>query len=380
GRIVLITAEEEPPYDRPTLSKEFMAGQAPRDWLPLHSADFYETWEIELYTGRRVERLRAEERVLAFEDGEELKFDRALLATGGTPRRLNVPGMDLEGCFLLRSLADGEAIASALEGAERAAIIGAGFIGMEVASSLRERGLEVHVVAREQVPLVRVFGEEIGRWLQGLHQEEGVLFHLGETAGEISGDGAVESVALSSGERIAADVVIVGVGVLPVVDYLNATGLVEDGAVPVDGTLKTRADDVWAAGDIAVVPEPDGDRSHRIEHWVVAESHGQHAARAMLGSDELYREAPFFWTRQCGVSLKYVGYPCTPERMVVRGDVQEGDFLAGYYVNGELRAAAGAGRPDDITAVAELLTAGQKVTPEAFADPETDLLGLLEEA
>ncbi len=372
GRILLITAEHHGPYDRPTLSKEFMSGEARPEWLPLRSPEFYEDWGIEILTDRRVTGLDPKERQFIFEDGEELSFDAALLATGAVPRGLDIPGAGLQGCFLLRSLADAQAIGEALEEAQTAVILGAGFIGMEVASGLRERDIEVHVVAPEQVPLVRVVGQKVGRWLRAQHEEEGVNFHLGTTAREVSGDGKVNGVTLEDGTEIGCDLVLIAVGVRPAVDYLGGTGLVEDGVVPVDERLLTRAEHIYAAGDIAAVPYPQTEGRYRTEHWIVAERQGQHAARAMLGSKTAYAEVPFFWTMQCGTSVKFVGFGGQVDQTVFRGDLDEGKFLAGYYRDGRLRAVCGAGRGREVLLAERLLRAGHNVPPEDFADISVD--------
>ncbi len=380
GRVVMITAEQHVPYDRPTLSKEFMSGEAPAKWLSLRSEEFYDRRDIELVMGRRVAKLDPEAMTITFEDGEELACHAVLLASGGVPRTLDLPGVDRNGVFTLRSRADAERIAEAAEDAETVVILGAGFIGMEVASSLRERGLEVHVVAPEQVPLVRVFGEEVGAWLQKRHEEDGVVFHLGTTAARISGDEGVDGVVLEDGAQLAADLVLLGVGIRPAVEFLEGTGLVVDGAVPVDETLQTQAHGIYAVGDIAVVPDPRSGEGCRVEHWIVAERQGRHAARAMLGHEAPYEEVPFFWTHQAGVSLKYVGYAPEWDRVVFRGDLQDGKFLAGYCAEGVLRAAAGVGRGTEILAVAEAMRRGGQIPPDAFADENWDLSRSVSEA
>ncbi len=379
GRLVMITAEPDRPYDRPTLSKEFLGGEAPKSWLPLHSEEFYELRKVELLTERRVTGLDPEGKTLTFRDGERLAFDKALLATGGVPRRLDVPGADFEDCFLLRSKADAQAIVEKLEEAEQVVVVGAGFIGMEAASALRERDIEVHVIAPEDVPMARLFGDEVGRWLHELHCSEGVFFHMGSTVEEFTGDDFLEGVRLSDGTSLSADVAIIGVGIRPATDYLEETGLLEDGAVPVDGTLQTEVEDIYAAGDIALVPLPGDGERRRVEHWVVAERQGQHAARAMLGEDSPYEELPFFWTMQHGVSLKYVGYGRGYDATALRGSIDDGEFIVGYYADGALNAASGAGPGADIITVAEVLQKGGSIEAESFEDEETDLSEFLPE-
>ncbi len=378
GRIVLITAEDDGPYDRPTLSKEFMSGEAKPEWLPLRSDEFYQNWGIELLTGRRVTGLDPDEKKLSFEDGEELQFDSALLATGAIPRTLDLPGAELQSCFALRSLADARAIGEALEETETAVMLGAGFIGMEVASGLRERDIEVHIVAPEDIPMERVFGPDVGSWIRARHEDKGVNFHTGTTAREISGDGEVTGVVLENGTEIECDMVLIAVGVDPAVHWLEGSGLVEDGVVPVDEHLMTRADGIYAAGDIAAIPYPQTEEPYRIEHWIVAERTGQHAARTMLGGTAAYAEVPFFWTMQCGTPVDFVGFGGKPDQTVLRGDLETGEFLAGYYRDGRLRAIAGAGRGREVLIVERLLWAEQNISPEDFADTNVsfeDMLG-----
>jgi len=377
GRILLLTAEADRPYDRPNLTKEYLTGEAKPEWMPLRSEKFYGLRQIELRTHARVTAVSPSERTVTLDGGEAVAFDALLLATGAAPRALDIPGMGLEGCFLLRSMADGRALTAAAAEASKAVVLGASFIGLEVAASLRQLGIEVHVVAPEAVPMARVFGERVGTRIQSLHEEQGVVFHLGQTAKEILGDGKVEAAAFSDGSRVDADLVVTGIGVVPVVDYLEGTGLVEDGAVPVDGRLRTKAEGIFAAGDIAVVPNARTGEPERIEHWVVAERQGQHAARAMLGSDAAYAEVPFFWTKQYDASIKYVGHARSYDRIAYRGDVDGGKFLAGYFQGGSLKAAASLGMGKEIIVLAEVLKAGTALSPEQLEHEATALAELL---
>ena len=376
GRILLVTAEPDRPYDRPNLSKDFLAGEAKPEWIPLRSEEFYAKQQIELLTNRRVASLDPGSRTIAFADGSTLRYDCALLATGGTPRTLSIPGATLEGSFVLRSLAHSKALIAAAEQARSAVVVGASFIGMEVAASLRQRGLEVHVVAPDPVPMARVFGDRVGRYIQQVHAAKGVVFHLGTTPAQIVGQRKVEAVVLSDGSRIAADLVVAGVGIQPAVAFLESAGIVEGGAIPVDGRLATKAPGVFAAGDIAVVPGHRTGEPQRVEHWVVAERQGQHAARAMLGSKAPYAEVPFFWTKQYDASVKYVGFARGFDRIVYRGNVEEGHFLAGYYQGQVLKAAAGLGMPREILVLGQILGAGAAISPEQLQDSSTDLFAI----
>jgi NADPH-dependent 2,4-dienoyl-CoA reductase/sulfur reductase-like enzyme/nitrite reductase/ring-hydroxylating ferredoxin subunit len=374
GRIVMMTSEKDPPYDRPNLSKEFMSGKAKPEWMPLRNAKFYQNQNIEVLTDTTVTSLDARRKTVSLNGGAAMSFDKALLATGGAPRTLPIPGADGEGCFNLRSFADARSILEAATGAKKAVLIGAGFIGMELASSLGERGLAVEVVAPEALPFAQLVGERVALYLKKRHQEKGVVFHLGATVRQISGARGAKAVILADATRLEADFVIFGTGVLPVVGYLAGTGLVKDGGVPVNDRLETTAADVYAAGDIAIVPDPIEGRGMRIEHWVVAERQGQHAARAMLGSAAGYDEVPFFWTRQTGISLKHVGSTGAWDALAFRGDVEGGKFVAGYYRKGTLVAAAGVGLPTELTAIELMLRRRVALPAEALSDPAVDLL------
>ena len=246
-------------------------------------------------------------KTVAFSNRRRLHYDKLLLATGGTPRIPEIKGIRLPGFFVLRSLRDALAITAAISRAKTAAVIGGSFIGLEVAASLCSRGLNVHVIAPEKVLMARVFGAGIGKYLKRSHEKNGVVFHLGRTVAEISGSNKVSSLILSDGSRISAQVVIAGIGVVPATGYLQKSGLLIKGAVPVNAKLQTRDPDIFAVGDIALVPDPVTGESRRVEHWVEAERQGQHAALGLTGVEEAYRETPFFWTNQNDISIKYAG-------------------------------------------------------------------------
>jgi len=379
GRVIMVTAETDLPYDRPNLSKEFMSGDAKPEWMPLRSAKFYENQKIEVLTGTRVTSVDPRRKSISLSTGRDLPYDKALLATGGTPRKLAVPGADGEACFQLRSFADGRLIVEAAANAKRAVVIGAGFIGMELASSMRKRGLSVTVVTPEAVPFAKIVGEAVAAVLRRRHESDGVTFVTGAAVTQIRGRAGAKVVILSGGKRLDADFVVSGIGVLPSIEYLQGSDIVEDGAVKVNAQLRTRYADLFAAGDIALVPDPVTGAGARIEHWVVAERQGQHAARSMLGSDAPFTEVPFFWTRQTGVSLKYVGYAREWDQTAVRGDPEKGKFLAGYYKGGKLLAAAAMGMANEITAVRMLLGKKKTLPPAQLSDGSVDLLALARE-
>jgi NADPH-dependent 2,4-dienoyl-CoA reductase/sulfur reductase-like enzyme/nitrite reductase/ring-hydroxylating ferredoxin subunit len=374
GRIVMVTGEAYGPYDRTMLSKDLLSGEAPAKWLPLRGQKFYDRLKIELITEKPVTDVDPAGRSVTFADGTTMKADRILLATGGTPRTLPVPGADKAGCHLLRSRQDAEAILAELEAAKTVVIVGASFIGLEVACSLRAREMQVHIVAPEEIPLANLFGEKIGERIKKTHEESGVIFHLGQTVKEFAGQERVGEVVLADGSRLKTDLVIMGVGIRPAVDFLESSGLVKDGAVPVNGRLETSAQSIFAAGDIALVPDGRSGEPRRIEHWVEAGRQGMHAARCMLGAKDSYREVPFFWSKQYGSSLRYIGYAPKFDRIVFRGNVTDKFFLAGFYVGGKLVAAASVGKARELIRLGQLLEAGKSVNPDQLGDPSYDLL------
>ena len=363
GRILLITAENHLPYDRPTLSKDFLSGKASPKWLPLRDGDFYSNLNIEILTGRRVVQLRPEEHMLIFADGKEQKFDQLLLATGGSPRQIPVAGNHLPNVFLLRTMDDAELICKAAEKAEKAVVLGAGFIGLEAAASLRERGVQVELAAGDEIPLQKVFGERIGQWFLQMHRKQGVRFHPGVNVERIEEQGRGLRVHLCDGTALDTD--------------LRDTNLVADGGIAVDGCLQTRAEGIFAAGDIALFPYRYTGEMVRIEHWVVAEAQGQHAARSMLGSKVPYSEVPFFWTRQYGRSVKYIGYSGSFDQVAFREGVQEDRFFAGYFREGRLKAAASLGGGNEFVALGELIKAGIPPSFEAFKNPDSSFIEVL---
>lgn len=368
GSITMLTAEEHGPYDRPMLSKAVISGNAPAKAAQLRDGEFYERLRITVRTGERVTDLDANQKSVTTESGTEYAADWMLLATGSEPRTLDIPGMTLPGVFTLRSRDDAEAIAKASKGAKRAVVVGANFIGMEAAAELRKRGVEVFVVEPQEEPMASVFGTEVGGRLRKMHESEGVYFHLGRKPTSVEGPDAVESVVLDDGNELAADLVVFGVGVMPAVDYLASSGLVEDPArgVPVDEQLRTKADGIFAAGDVARFPAHGSE--YRVEHWVHAQQQGRHAALAMLGKEEPFTDVPFFWTRQYTTTVKYAGYPVRFDSVEYRGDVESGSFLAGYFADGKLTAVSTIGMQEPFVSCMLALEAGREVPPAGFRE------------
>ena len=333
GPISLIGLEG--PVDRPNLSKDYLAGTAPEEWMPLRSPTFYDEVGIQLITDETVTAIDRTRQRVHLGDGRQLSYGALLLSTGAEPRRLPVSGADLPHVHYLRSLEDSRAIIASLGNVTRAAVIGAGFIGLEVASSLRHRDVEVTVIAPETVPLARVIGENLGAFVEGLHRDHGVAFRLGRSVAQIAED----HVTLDDGGTVAANLVVVGVGVTPRTGLAESAGLAVDNGIVVDDQLRTSDPYIWAAGDVASYPGPEGERV-RIEHWVLAERQGQAVARNMLGQAEAFTEPPFFWSQHYDVPINVTGHLSGWDEEVVKGDAQQRDVLVGYRKSGSVRAVA----------------------------------------
>jgi apoptosis-inducing factor 3 len=340
GAIVLVGDEEPGPVDRPNLSKDYLAGTAPEEWIPLRSPEFYRELDVELVLGDPAERIDAQTRSVTLKSGRTLTFGALLLATGARPRKLDVPGAELGHVHLLRTLGDSRAIIRALEGKKNAVVIGASFIGLEVAASLRHRGLEVDVVAPDAIPLARILGEEVGRFVKKCHEEHGVRFHLGRKPARITPD----AVVLDDGAELASRLVIAGVGVAPRSELAETAGLAVDSGIVVDAELRTSAAGIFAAGDVARYPDPITGKPARVEHWVHAERQGQAAARSMLGRGGPFTDAPFFWSQHYDVTLSYVGHAPGWDQIRTRGDLEKRDFAAAYVKAGRITAVLTVGR------------------------------------
>ncbi|MFZ0840046.1 MAG: FAD-dependent oxidoreductase [Xanthobacteraceae bacterium] len=336
GELTMISADDAPPYDRPNCSKDYLAGNAPEDWMPLRPPEFYKDQSINLQLRKHVTGLDMSARQVVVGDGQRLPFDRLLLTTGAEPVRLNIPGADQRNVYVLRSLSDSRAIINAAKGARRAVVIGASFIGLEVAAALRAREIDVHVVAPEHRPLERILGPAFGDFVRALHEEHGVAFHLGETATAI--DGAM--VRLQGGATLSTDLVVVGIGVKPRLELAQGAGLKVDRGVMVNEYLETSAPGIFAAGDIARWPDPHANEHLRIEHWVVAERQGQAAARNMLGERRRFADVPFFWSQHYDVPINYIGHAEKWDELKIEGDINNRDCLARYRRNGKLLAVA----------------------------------------
>ena len=336
GSIVMLSNDTAPPVDRPSLSKDYLAGSAPEDWLPLRPDSFYADAGIDLRLESNVTSIDTKARNVIIAGGETIPYERLLLATGAEPVRLPIPGADQPHVHTLRSLADCRAIIAAVSGARRAIVIGASFIGLEAAAALRARNIEIHVVAPEQRPMERVLGADMGDFVRALHEEHGVIFHLGDTVIAIDGKRAT----LKSGGVLEADVVVVGIGVRPRLALAEQADLVLDRGVVVNAYLETSVPGIFAAGDIARWPDPHSQENIRVEHWVVAERQGQTAARNMLGQREIFDAVPFFWSQHYDVPINYVGHAEQWEEIAIDGDIAARDCLLKYESKGRVLAVA----------------------------------------
>lgn len=341
GELTMLSEDEALPCDRPNLSKDYLAGTAPEEWIPLKPADFYEQRSIDLRLGVTVARIDVPRKKVVCEDGTAYPFDALLLATGAEPIRLRAHGFDRPNVHTLRTLADARGIIEATKEAKVAAVVGASFIGLEVAASLANRGMRVHVIAPDTIPMQKILGPKIGLYVRHLHERHGVAFHLGHIAQSYDG----ERLVLDNGKTVAADLVVLGVGVEPRSALASQCGIAVDDGVLVDEYLETNVPGIFAAGDVANYPLPGTGERARIEHWVVAQRQGQTAALNMLGQRQPYRDVPFFWSRHYDVSIHYVGHAGRWDETRVCGSVPAGDCTVRFYDAGEPRALASIGRP-----------------------------------
>jgi 3-phenylpropionate/trans-cinnamate dioxygenase ferredoxin reductase subunit len=371
GRIVLIGSEPELPYERPPLSKEYLRGEAPREKARVHDEGFYESNDIELRTSTTVSAIDTAASEVEIEGGERVRYDRLLLATGAEPRRLGIPGGDLDGIHYLRDLADSTALAELLaKGSGRVAVIGAGWIGSEVAASARTKGLEVALVEMSDVPLERVLGREVGEIYADVHRNHGVDLHLGTSTDAFEGTGRVERVQLSNGNAIDCDFVVVGVGVVPRTELAEQAGLEVSNGIQVSKRLETSVEGVFAAGDVANAFHPFYGTKVRVEHWANALNQPATAAQAMLGKEGVsYDRLPYFFSDQYDVGMEYTGYATDWDEVVIRGDASAPEFVAFWLKDGAVQAGMNVNVWDVVEPIKELIGSRQKVDVERLRDP-----------
>jgi NADPH-dependent 2,4-dienoyl-CoA reductase/sulfur reductase-like enzyme/nitrite reductase/ring-hydroxylating ferredoxin subunit len=341
GRITIVTRENRTPYDRPNLSKDYLQGSAQKEWMPLRPDDFYSTYNIEFMFDMVVNKVNIKEKRISFEKGEDLSYSKLLIATGGIPRELNIPGSDLKNIFYLRSFSDTDNIIEVAKNSKEAVIIGSSFIGMETAFSLTERGIKVTIISSEEVPFEKTLGKEIGKLLKKQHEETGVDFKLKRNVKNFDGNDKVESVVLDNGEKVKAEFVLIGIGVKPATDFIDGLVKNPDGGIKVDNSFRA-AEDIYAAGDIAVFPFWMTGGDVRIEHWRTALQEGRLAGFSMAGKKTKYESIPFF-----------------------------------YVKDNKVAAAAGNNKDKEIDAVEVLMKAGKMPTPKELKDGNPDLISLV---
>ena len=340
GELTMLSADSDAPYDRPNLSKDYLAGTAEEAWMPLRPDEFYAENNIDLQLSTTVARIDRQAGAVVTHDGRAIPFDRLLLATGAEPVRLRITGAERPHVFVLRSMADSRAIIERARNSKTAVILGAGFIGLETAAALRERGLSVHVVAQDARPFETVLGPQLGDFIRSLHEQHGVAFDLNTTIASIH----ERTVILSNGREIDSDLVIIGVGVRPRVALAEEAGIAVDRGILVNEFLETSVPGIFAAGDVARWRDLASGEARRVEHWVVAERQGQIAAENMLGAHHVYRDAPFFWSAHYDVSIRYVGHAPGWSEIEVDGSIERRDCMVGYKKNGKTVAVAAIGR------------------------------------
>jgi 3-phenylpropionate/trans-cinnamate dioxygenase ferredoxin reductase subunit len=375
GRVVLIGSEPELPYERPPLSKEYLRGEAPREKARVHDDGFYESHDIELRTSTTVTAVDTRASEVELEGGERLRYDRLLLATGAEPRRLNIPGSDLDGVHYLRDLHDADALAALLaKGSGRVAVIGAGWIGSEVAASARTKGLEVALVEVADVPLERVLGRQVGEIYADVHRNHGVDLHLGTGVEALEGAGRVERVKLVDGTAIECDFAVVGIGVVPRTQLAEQAGLEVGNGIQVSKRLETSASGVFAAGDVANAFHPFYGTKVRVEHWANALNQPVTAAQAMLGREGVsYDRLPYFFSDQYDVGMEYVGYATEWDEVVIRGDASAPEFVAFWLKDGAVQAGMNVNVWDVVEPIKALIASRQRVDVERLRDPDVPI-------
>lgn len=381
GKVVLVSAEEKLPYDRTKLSKNYLQGQAESASLSLRSCEFYDCYSIELRFGQAVTEVDALTKTITFADDSQLKFDSLLLATGGSARTLDVSGSELTNIFTIRQPEDVDSILNTVKDAKQAVVIGSSFIGMEAAASLIQQGLKVTVISPSKVPFQKILGDRLGKMFQRVHESKGVKFKFETKATKFTGNDRVEYVTLNNGEKVAADLVIMGIGVQPNTRYLKGIKLDEkDHSIQVNSYLQTEITDIYASGDIAQFPYAPMDKSTRIEHWRLAAQHGRIAAVNMLDKNkqqEVNQIVPFFWSGQYDLKLRYVGHAEEWNEIKVDGDLEQPEFLAYYLKNDRVMAVAGINRDRDIAAISELMRLQRMPSAAAVKDTEINWLGMI---
>jgi 3-phenylpropionate/trans-cinnamate dioxygenase ferredoxin reductase component len=377
GRVILIGEEPQAPYERPPLSKEYLRGEQPFEDALVRPRDFYASNDIDTLFGTRATRLNPVDKTIELSGSDRVRYHKVLIATGSRNRRLPIPGLDLEGVYGLRTVEDCDRIRGEIRPGRRAAVVGMGFIGSEIASSLRQLGVEVVVIEAGKVPLHRVLGEEVGRIMEHIHRDHGVDMIFEEQVSGFQGCGRVERIVTQSGRRIECDFAVVGVGVEPVVDVVMGSGIEVDNGLVVDEYCRTNAEGVFAAGDVTNHYHPIFKQRMRVEHWHNALNQGAAAARNMMGMGSVYDGIHWFWSDQYDYNLQYVGFHKDWNKLVVRGSLENRDFIAFYVKDGLIAAAIGMNRGRDIRRATALIKARAAVEMNQLRDDDVDLRKLV---
>ena len=374
GRVVLVGDEVERPYERPPLSKGYLLGESPRDKAFVHEPGWYAEHDVDLRLSTAVTKVDLYGHEVSLTDGDMLRYDALLLATGSSPRRLQVPGAELAGVHYLRRLQDSDALRAAFARSSRVVVIGAGWIGLEAAAAARAAGLDVTVVEPAPLPLLRVLGPEVAQIFADLHRDHGVDLRLGTGVAELLGaDGAVTGVRLTDGSELATGLVVVGIGVTPNTRLAEDAGLAVSDGIDVDQHLRSSDPDVYAAGDVAAAEDPRLARRIRVEHWANARHQGRTAALSMLGRDAVHDRLPYFFTDQYDLGMEYTGYAEGYDRVVLRGDVGRRELIAFWLRSGRVVAGMNVNVWDVVEEVADLVRSARAVDTDRLADPTVPL-------
>jgi 3-phenylpropionate/trans-cinnamate dioxygenase ferredoxin reductase component len=380
GQIVLCGAELERPYERPELSKKYLRGEVGDEQLYVHPGSFYAEQNIDLRTSTRVDRIDSGGAEVELEGGERLSYDRLLITTGAEPRKLRIPGSELDGIHYLRTIEDSSALRQAISRSSRLAVVGAGWIGCEVAASARELGLEVTVIEPQELPLERVLGPEMGAFYRDVHADHGVRMLLGTGVEGFEGAGTVERVRTSAGGVVECDLVVLGVGVRPRTELAEAAGLAVENGILADARLETSAPGVYAAGDVANHEHSLFGERVRVEHWANALNQGPAAARSMLGSEAPYERVPYFYSDQYDVGMEYSGVARPDDELVIRGDVGARELIAFWLRDRRVVAGMNVNVWDVVDPIQALIRSRAQVDPARLRDPDVPLEDLAEAA
>jgi apoptosis-inducing factor 3 len=376
GRIVMFTKENRTPYDRPNLSKDYLEGSAQPEWMPIRPDEFYKKYEIEVEFDRNVKSISKKNKKIVFDDGTDFKFDKVLIATGGVPIVFKMPGSNLKNIFYLRSFDNADAIIEAVKDSKKAVVIGSSFIGMETANCLLERKLDVTVVSMDKIPFEQTLGKEIGKLIKREHEKRGIKFKLGRKVKKFEGNEKLSSVLLDNGEKIDADIAVIGIGVKPATEIIDDVEKNSDGGIKVDETLKA-SDDIYAAGDVASFFNSYLNQHSRIEHWRTAMQQGRIAGFNMAGVKKEYASTPFFWTKQGSITIRYVGHAKKWDDIIFAGDINTEEFISFYVLEGRVIAAAGSNSDKELIAVQELLEKNKMPEASELKNKNLDLVKLL---